>query len=597
MKYFILLIVFVLISCNDIVDKIANNEINFNTDYFIENEEYEVSINSLDTSLYLYCSMYSNSKSTFKSEYFRFDEINNKLVSKVKFSKDIYKVEFFIAKNGKIEREYDKKIAIVLNPDSSLKKQSYINILNSDIEFNDGLKLIDEFKEKYPRSLEIYPMKWKFEAINKINKKESLKKDLEFIENFHTKDGNYYFVQFIGNKLLGDNLKADLFLDSLTVQESEYFNDPTLYPIISKLLDVGYTSKNNNNNILNNIYQRNPISLFTLKNVTSLYYKSKDSSLIDIYDTLLKEYKYFYPTILLSKFRYLTYLNVDSNNNVLKRVYLDEFITEFDFLYSNLYSNNSLEFLKNNKYGLFEFITYNLVLNFVYSYYFVNSEYNKSIETALKIIDRLSENDLRVKFSTLLFIGDVYLKKLDDLTNAKKYYFLAKSLNIKEEYINKKLLTLFKRFDLKNISFEEWIQINLEKMKNDSINNYSNSPNIVFTNNINAKVYDSKKKTLIIFTTFTCSVCKYVYKEIENNKKWYEDNFRIIYISREKQEKLNILNKKYNTNMQEIINGKELFNYYDIGGVPVVVINDEKGKQIYKEEGANKNWTLKDLNF
>lgn len=597
MKYFLLFIMFTFISCNKIEKTIQDEEIQINSDYFIENKEYEVSINSKDTNLFLYCTMYSDKGNSFQADYYKFYRINNKLTTKVKFNKNIYKVGFYIAKKGKILKEIDTKSIDILNIDSSFKKQTYLTILNRNIEFNEGQKLINEFLNKYPNSLEIYPLKWKYETINKINKLDSLEKDLLFIKQNFPHNGNYYFIQFIGNKLKGDNIKAEMLIDSLQYFECEFFNNSVLYPMISKLLDVGYVSKNNSSEILNNIYKKNPLSLFTIRSITSLNYNSKDSSMLQIFDTLLSENKYYYPNILFSKFKFLNFIRVDTNKNILGRADLENIIIKLEDLYKNLNSNDSYYFLKENKYDLLAFINYNFVLNLIYSYHYLNGDYQKSINTANKVINLLNEDDIRLKFSTLLFIGDVYLNNLKDLANAKNYYFLAKSLDIKDDIINKKLFKLYKKYNLQEVSFDEWIQINLEHIDVENQKKLKDLPKINYKNNGEVSLYDFNKKTLLIFTSKTCSVCKFVYKEINDNKSWYSDKFNIYYISQEKQNDLDYLNEKYYLDMKEIINGKELFDYFKIGGVPVIIVLDENGNQIYKEEGANENWTLLDLNI
>lgn len=114
---------------------------------------------------------------------------------------------------------------------------------------------------------------------------------------------------------------------------------------------------------------------------------------------------------------------------------------------------------------------------------------------------------------------------------------------------------------------------------------YSDSTQYKFDNS-------NKQNTLLVFVNKECENCDNIFNDIQKNSTQYLEKYVLVCIAEENQEKLVVEAKKLNIEIKEVLNSKEIIEYFKITEFPTTIVLNEKGKQVYKKIGANKDWTL-----
>lgn len=137
-----------------------------------------------------------------------------------------------------------------------------------------------------------------------------------------------------------------------------------------------------------------------------------------------------------------------------------------------------------------------------------------------------------------------------------------------------------------NTSSEKDIKVteNLE-VKQIPIVLYSDSTQYKFDNS-------NKQNTLLVFVNKECENCDNIFNDIQKNSKQYLEKYVLVCIAEEDQEKLVVEAKKFNIEIKEVLNSEEIIEYFKVTDFPSTIVLNEKGEQVYKKLGANKDWTL-----
>lgn len=587
-----LLVLFILSSCNPD----TQNKFYFNSEILISGTKYKAVLNDFDKSKKYYLQVVKNTdkKSDFNCEVIEFKKKSDHLEAEFNFDTYDYLAYFSISDGENIMQDLPQIKKCILNTDSSLKEFTYFDLLDN-AEMETYIDIFNHSRLNYPNNIGIYLFRWKFESSNNLNNRDSLLKQISYLENNFSMNPDIHFVLAIAYSLLGNKEKIKFELNELAQSECRLFNNSFTSNIFHSVFNTGIQKKFDENEfeeILRNIMLKNPESIYTIRIISSSYKSKYDSLNIPLYYDLLKSDNYFYLDILFKVYEKIVFNFLPDSINTADRL---------EYEIGNYY-NNKLDLYKTGKNPHFTKLPNDQIFNEI--------KYHKSMKMkmfnkAIRICrENIKNSFMRKNLSLInydyLRIAKIYEENLLLLDSALSNYIQSYILKRNDKETKNELIRFYNKYTNKSNNFEDWLDsvetvVRVQSKINQS--KFENSNNIIkFANGNQINLNFPNKNTVLIFYSFTCSPCKYIFNDMRNNlQNVFNSDVQFIYVSKDENAKIQLLEKEYKIGFQNILNSKEIFNEYNITGVPVIICINEDGNILNKQEGVDINWNFDDL--
>ena len=587
-----LLLLFIVSSCNPD----TKNKFYINSEILISGTKYKAVLNDFDKSKKYFLQVVKNTKikSDFYCEVFEFKNKSDYLEAEFRFDSTDYLSYFSISDGESILQDLPQIKKSILNTDSSLKEFAFFDLLDN-AEMDTYLDIFNRSRLNYPNNIGIYLFRWKFESSNNLTNRDSLLKQISYLENNFSTNADIHFVLSIAYSILGNKENIKFELNELAQSECRLFNNSFTSNIFHSVFNTGIQTKFDENEfeeILRNILLQNPASIYTIRIISSPYKSKYDSLNIPLYYDLLKSDNYFYLDILFNVYEKIVFNFLPDSINTADRL---------EYEIGNYYKNK-LDLYKTGKNPHFTKLPNDQIFNEIkYHKSMKMKMFNKAIRICREnIINSFKHKNLSVVNYDYLRIAKIYEENLDMVDSALSNYIQSYILKRNDKETKKELIRFYNKYSNRTNKFEYWLDSIETVVRAKSKVNQSkvdNSNNIIkFANGNSLNLNYPNKNTVLIFYSFTCSPCKYIFKNTRNNlQKVYNSDVQFIYVCKDEYSKIELLEKEYKIGFQNIMNSKEIFKEYNITSVPVIICINEDGNILNKQEGADLNWNVDDL--
>lgn len=575
---------FNFINCNDkiILDK----------DTLFENKQYEAKIKkeNNDKEYYLVLFFKSIKYPVYSYEAIKMEDNGSFYTVKFKIQPLSYMLTINISDGEKFIEDYGSPSWLILKEDSTFFPQTYYEYL-VESQKDVYMKIFDKCRAHYPKDLGIFLIKWYYEGTNDLAKKENLLKDVNYIENNFSQNGDYYLTLTVGYKLLNEMDKFNESLNNLSTQTSQLLNNDRVTAILNDILQTRINKSidvNNNKDVIIRLIENNSKTYFSIRRLSSLI--SNDLSNVKLLNDILESEKFYYYKLLLKKYQLLINNSVKDSSLTIK---------EIENIFENAYKNIRETFLEGKNYGFHLLPRKQIFYEIKYLKFFISKDYRNAINTILEqnnVYDKDETYNIATNYGR---ISDIYLKYLynldSSLSYAIKYYDL-----IKDKDAISKLENIKNTYFKSEMDLNTWIDsIKLDSRKNKNSNNnntlINNSTLINLDNNISINLNQPLKKIILFFYSTTCGPCKIIFNQIKKNKDFIKSNkFNIVYISAETKNIVEKFKTDINFNFDYVKNGDELRKLFKVVNEPVLVYINENGEVLNKQNGVSEKWDLQD---
>jgi peroxiredoxin len=566
-----------------------NHSLNINSKTLKTNTIYKTEIYVNDKShkyfLQIFCKSYGLPH--FNCRVIEYKPVNDKYVAEFQFDSTSYYAEFVVSDGKKILNEYKKETYIISINDSDIVVPVYYELLlqSKPAEY---LKAFNLCRKNFPKDLGIFPVRWYYEGSNKITNRDSLMSQLNYIENNCGNYDDYFFVLAIGNKLIGNSEKFDYYLQKSSNLTSKLLNIDKTIMIFNDLVGSGINKNintNSNKKYLNNLILNNNLSYFAARIFSSPFLSEIDS--VDLINKLLKIDNFNYYNLLCKKYNILVFKQLKDSLDAINKIE-----REFDYAY-----NNQLEIYKAGKNCYFTMLPKKQIYYETKFWKFYNlNDYKNAVDIMHLTNNLLEEGNSGILIENYLRISDIFESKLYNLDSSVYYLIKANDLNSKNSKIKSEITRIKDNYYNGNLNFEQWIDsLKLNYRKKVTFNTGKNSEDkiILLSDNKRVNLNSPGKNLILFFYSVTCSPCKFVFNNISKNSNLLESkNTEIVYIANDQKDQIIELMNKYKLPYQYVENSKEIFDYFHIISVPVIINIDTNGKILNKQDGASENWSL-----
>lgn len=543
--------------------------------------------NRADKQLYLELFIISEDEPCYKNVVLPLEFNNNTSAIEYNFSRRDAMVKFCVTDGDSVILDFNKYNHIVSKEGKTNIYSYYYNLLNSDS--TDVFKVFWEAKKDYPDDVGLYPILWNSMNANGIRNIDSLKFQIGRITSNYQNTNDKYLVLSIGYNILGNTDSTLFFLGKCVTGKISIINNDIISTITNGLLDAKEInlSKSMKDSLNNLLIENNPNSYYTLKQLTSLGKRPKNTDYYEMLKQAINSKNYFYSQLLFSMYSYLIFSDAKDSLNV---------INDYERLIEDIY-NHPLEAYKNGHNANFTtLLNKNIFNEMKYWKSYKSEDYrNAAVICKANFYNILVENNDQLTFSNAKRISKLYVDKLNNVDSALKYLILCKHF-VKEtetEVLNELKNNFFDKW--KNVGFEAWVDSLTNVHETEFKRNYVQIPSstLIKFDNETIKIGSQKEKLFLVFYSKTCGVCKFIFKDLSKNKQQlssFKDKLRVIYIADEPKSTIEIFREKYGLDFKHIVNGNELLDLFKVEGFPVVLIIDENGRVIMRQEGAGEDW-------
>ncbi len=591
MKKTLLLIIIslLIISCNK--DKSA--DINFIQEMIISNTKQQFAVNNLapNKQYFLHIYEFCDSEEHNKYEIVEFKKIENTYVADFILDSTVFMVQFNITDNKEVLADYQPIVAQVYNEDSTLKKYSYLNIL-SEAKKGNYLEVFNRSIQQYPDNISIYLARWQYEGMHELANRDSLTNQINELKANHYNNPDIHFVLAVAYKLLEDDVNFLNELKQLEETGSKLLNISFTSSIFNSVFNLGIQNnidKSKYEEVFHNLIVKNPNSTFAIRNLVSPFSSKYDSLNIPILYSLLQTNKTYYNDILLKLYIILSIKYMPDSLSSANKI-------EQEFL---KYYKNPFKLYKEGKNPLLNSLPNPSVFNeFRYHKNFNSGNYRKAIEVCREKIDFFkADNQVSLIKYEYIRIAEVYENNLQILDSAISNYIFAYERD--KSKLDEALLQIYKK-NYRNLDkFNSWadstvkaIKIIQKVKKNDNVSDKF----ILFENGSKINLNHPEQNTVLIFYSINCGPCKWIFNSISKNITSIEDtDTKIIYLTKDKKDDIDIMAKKYKLGFDYIKNSKEIFNFYKVKSVPVAIFINTDGEIVNKVDGASKEFDIMQL--